>query len=284
MTTSADRTAWTPGRVIRRIVRYLLLTALSVTIVYPIGWMILTSLRDNGHALSDPFGLSGSWGLDNYVELVTNGSLLDWVVNSVLVNVCSVVGIVVLSALMAYAFSAFDFRGKNALFVLLIVGLTVPPQALVVAGYRWISLFALENSYLGLIVTYCGWTSFGVLVLRRFFDSVPSELREAAIVDGASHMRILWRILLPLARPSVVTVTIFSVVWVWNDFVYPLVYVQNQDMYTLPVGVLQFTGRSTSQIAVQMGVLTVATALPLLVYFLFRKQFVRGLLEGAVKG
>lgn len=278
------RHTWTLGRLARRIVLYLVMAALSVTIVYPVLWMVVTSLRDNGHALSHPFGFSGSWGLRNYVELLTGGSLLDWVGNSVVVNVFSVVGILVLSALMAYAFSTFEFRGKNALFVLVIIGLTVPPQALVVAGYRWISLFALENTYLGLIVTYCGWTSFGVLVLKRFFDSVPKELREAAIVDGASHMRILWRILLPMARPSVVTVTIFSVIWVWNDFVYPLVYLQNQDMYTLPVGVMQFTGRSTSQIAVQMGVLTFATALPLLVYLAFRKQFVRGLLEGAVKG
>jgi multiple sugar transport system permease protein len=267
-----------------RLLRYVLLTLLAVTIVYPLVWMATASLRSNSAALSDPFGFGGRWSLDNYRFLIADGRLLTWVGNSVLVDVISVALIAGLSAVAAYGFSTFEFRGKQVWFGLLIVGLMVPPQALVIAGYRWIELFNIQDTYLALIVTYCGWTPFGILVMRNFFDSVPKELREAAVMDGASHTRIFLQVLLPLARPSLLTVVIFNVIWVWNDFIYPLVYMQSPNRYTVPVGVLQFAGRSTSQIAVQMAVLAVATALPLLVYLVFRKQFVRGVLEGAVKG
>lgn len=267
-----------------RVLRYVLLTLLAVTIVYPLVWMATASLRSNTAALADPFGFGGRWSLDNYAYLVRDGRMLTWVANSVLVDVISVALIAALSAVAAYGFSTFEFRGKQVWFGLLIVGLMVRPQALVIAGYRWIELFNIQDTYLALIVTYCGWTPFGILLMRNFFDSVPKELREAAVMDGASHVRIFLQVLLPLARPSLLTVVIFNVIWVWNDFIYPLVYMQSPDRYTVPVGVLQFAGRSTSQVAVQMAVLAVATALPLLVYLVFRKQFVRGVLEGAVKG
>lgn len=274
----------TGGTLAGRILRYVLLGLLALTIIYPLVWMGTVSLRDNSAALANPFGFDGTWSLDNYVFLIEDGRLVTWITNSVIVNVLSVVGIALLAAVAAYGFSTFEFRGKNVWFGLLIIGLMVPPQALVIAGYRWIEVLGIENSYLALVMTYLGWTPFGILVMRNFFDSIPRELREAAIMDGASHTRIFLRVMLPLARPALTTVIIFNVIWVWNDFIYPLVYIQSPDLYTVPVGVLQFAGRSTSQIAVQMAVLAVATALPLLVYLVFRKQFVHGVLEGAVKG
>jgi multiple sugar transport system permease protein len=268
----------------RRTVRYLALTVLSLTILYPLLWMILNSFRDNRSVLVHPFGLGGSWGVGNYRELIDSGELVTWLTNSIVVNVFSVVLISLLAALAAYGFSVFKFRGKNILFGTVILGLTIPPQALAVAGFRWVSLLDLQDSRLGLIFTYGGWTSFGILMLRNFFDSVPVEIKEAAVVDGASHLRIFWQVMLPLARSPMLTVVIFSAIWVWNDFVYPLVYIQSESRYTIPVGIFEFTGRTTTEIATQMSVLTVATALPLLAYLAFRKQFIRGLLEGAVKG
>jgi multiple sugar transport system permease protein len=278
------RSAKPLGAIVRRVILYVVLGAVSVTIIFPVLWMLSTSLRDNGSVLIHPFDFSGTWGLQNYVELFQSGEIINWLGSSIFVNVVSVALIGVLSVLGAYGFSAYNFRGKNVLFVIVIIGLTIPPQALVVAGFRWISLFDLQDSYLSLIFTYGGWTSFGILLMRNFFDSVPKELREAAVVDGASQLRIFAQVYLPLARSPLVTVLIFTAVWVWNDFIYPLVYIQTEEMYTLPVGVLQFTGRTTVELATQMGVLTFATALPLIMYLIFRKQFMRGLLEGAVKG
>jgi ABC-type glycerol-3-phosphate transport system permease component len=279
-----ENTRGRASAVVRRVILYVVLGIVSLTIILPVLWMLSTSLRDNGSVLIHPFDFSGKWGFDNYISLFTSGEILDWLGSSIFVNVVSVALIGVLSVLGAYGFSAYNFRGKNVLFVIVIVGLTIPPQALVIAGFRWISLFDLQDTYLSLIFTYGGWTSFGILLMRNFFDSVPKELREAAIMDGASQLRIFAQVYLPLARSPLVTVLIFTAVWVWNDFIYPLVYIQTEQMYTLPVGVLQFTGRTTVELATQMAVLTFATALPLIMYLIFRKQFMRGLLEGAVKG
>jgi ABC-type glycerol-3-phosphate transport system permease component len=274
----------TPAAMVRRGILYVVLAAISVTVLFPVLWMFTTSFRDNGSVLQAPFDFSGTWGIANYVELFQAGDLFNWLGSSIFVNICSVTLIGALSVLGAYGFSAFHFRGKNVLFMILIVGLTIPPQALVIAGFRWISLFDLQDSYFALIFTYGGWISFGILLMRNFFDSVPKELREAALMDGASQFRIFWQVYLPLARSPLVTVLIFTAVWIWNDFIYPLVYIQTEEMYTLPVGVLEFTGRTTVELATQMAVLSFATALPLIMYLTFRKQFMRGLLEGAVKG
>jgi ABC-type glycerol-3-phosphate transport system permease component len=271
-------------RTVRRVLLYVVLGLLAITILYPVLWMLATSLRDNGSVLIHPFDFSGVWGFGNYIKLFQEGEILRWLGSSVFVNITSVLLIAVLSVLAGYGFSAYNFPGKNLLFVLLIIGLTIPPQALVVAGFRWITLWGIENTYWSLIFTYGGWTSFGILMMRNFFDAVPKELREAAIMDGASQFRIFRQVYLPLARSPLTTVLIFTAVWVWNDFIYPIVYLQSEDLYTIPIGVLQFTGRTTVQLATQMAVLTFATALPLIMYLIFRKQFMRGLLEGAVKG
>jgi len=269
---------------LRGLWRYPFLVALSLTIVYPLAWMVYSAFKTNSAILSDPFSFPLHPTLQNFRDLLADGEVPVWLQNSTLVTVVSVVAIVGLSAAAAYGFSTFSFRGKTPLFAFLLIGLMVPPQALVIAGYKWITVLNLQDSYGGLIFTYCAWTPFGILVLRNFFDSVPKELREAALVDGASHLRIFWQVLLPLARPQLTTIAIFNVIWVWNDFIYPLVYIQSQDKYTVPVGVLQFQGRSSAALGTQMAVLAVATALPLLVYVVFRRQFVRGIVQGAVKG
>jgi multiple sugar transport system permease protein len=274
----------TVGGVARRTILYIVLGAISVSVLFPVLWMFSASFRDNGSVLTSPFSFSGTWGIGNYLELFRSGDLFNWLGSSILVDVCSVALIGALSVLGAYGFSAYNFRGKNTLFIILIVGLTIPPQALVIAGFRWISLFDLQDTYFSLIFTYGGWVSFGILLMRNFFDSVPKELREAALMDGASQFRIFRQVYLPLARSPLVTVMIFTAVWIWNDFIYPLVYIQTEQMYTLPVGVLEFTGRTTIELGTQMAVLSFATALPLIMYLAFRKQFMRGLLEGAVKG
>ena len=271
-------------RIVRRTILYVVLGILGSSILFPVLWMLGTSLRDNTSVLIHPFDFSGVWGFGNYIKLFEQGDIIKWLGSSVFVNITSVLLIAVLSVLGGYGFSAYNFRGKNVLFVLLIIGLTIPPQALVVAGFRWITIFGIENTYWSLIFTYGGWTSFGILMMRNFFDAVPKELREAATMDGASQFRIFRQVYLPLARSPLTTVLIFTAVWVWNDFIYPIVYLQSEDLYTIPIGVLQFTGRTTVQLATQMGVLTFATALPLIMYLIFRKQFMRGLLEGAVKG
>jgi ABC-type glycerol-3-phosphate transport system permease component len=263
---------------------YLLMTLVAVSILFPVVWMLYSSVKSNQDILQSVFALPHRIDLENYRNLFNGGQMPVWLLNSAVITLVSVAGIAVFSALAAYAFAAFEFRGKEKLFVFCLIGLMIPPQALIVSGFKWMSLFALIGSRWALILTYLGWISFGVLVLRNFFQAVPKEIVEAARIDGAGHWRIFTRIMLPLARPSLGTVVVLNFMWVWNDFIYPLVYVDSADRYTIPLGILQYQSRLGVQWGTQMAALSVAAGVPLIVYIIFQRQFIRGVLAGSLKG
>lgn len=260
---------------------FLLLTAV---ILYPLVWMAYSSFKDNTDIFANVFALPRTLYLGNYLTVFTEGAMGIYFRNSLLVSVVSVAGLMAFSSLAAYAFATFRFRGSTALFLVLLLGLMVPPQALIISGFKLMAILNLLDSYWALIFTYFGWTSFGILVLRNFFQSVPRDIKDAARVDGAGHWAMFIQIMLPLARPSLSTVAIFYFMWVWNEFIYPLVYMQTPEKYTIPLGVLFFNGRYTVEWGLQMAALAVATIVPLIVYYVFQKQFIRGIMAGALKG
>lgn len=266
------------------IVLYPIFLLLAALILYPLAWMLYSSFKDNAAIFANVFGLPKSLYLDNYLTVFTKGAMGVYFANSIFISVASVIGLVVFSSLAAYAFASFRFRGSTAIFIVLLLGLMVPPQALIISGFKLMSILHLLDTYWALIFTYFGWTSFGILVLRNFFESVPRDIKDAARVDGAGHWAMFSQIILPLARPSIATIAIFYFMWVWNDFIYPLVYMQTPDKYTIPLGVLFFNSRYNIQWGLQMAALAVATIVPLIVYYVFQKQFIRGILAGALKG
>jgi len=263
---------------------YVVMTIVALSIAAPVIWMIYSSFKTNNAVLSNTFSLPTSLYLGNFADLFSSGgNMLTWLTNSVVITVLSVIGLVVVSSLAAYGFATFDFRGRELFFLFMLLGLMIPSQALIIAGFQWISILHLLNAYSGLIVTYLGWSSFGILVLRNFFQSVPKELTEAARLDGANHWQVFTRIMLPLARPSISTVVILNFMWIWNDFLYPLIYTSDEDKYTVAVGVLQFQSRAGVQWGTQLAALSIAAAVPLVVFLVFQRQFIRGLMEGAIK-
>ena len=266
------------------LVLYPVLLLLAALILYPLVWMIYSSFKSNPDIFADVFALPKNLYLDNYLTVFTTGAMGVYFRNSLLVSILSVAGLLVFASLAAYAFASFKFRGSTPIFMILLLGLMVPPQALIISGFKLMSLLDLLNTYWALIFTYFGWTSFGILVLRNFFQSVPRDIKDAARVDGAGHWQMFTQIMLPLARPSLSTIAIFYFMWVWNEFIYPLVYMQSPEKYTIPLGVLFFNSRYTVEWGLQMAALAVATIVPLIVYYVFQKQFIRGILAGALKG
>lgn len=273
-----------PTVTIKALLIYPVFLAISVVILFPIVWMFYSSFKSNADIFANVFSLPTSLYLDNYREVFELAGLGDFFRNSVIVSVVSVVGLLALSTTAAYAFAFMRFRWKTPLFLLFLLGLMVPPQALIISGYGWMSILGLLDSYWALIFTYFGWSAFGILVIRNTFESIPREMVDSAHIDGAGHWGIFRHIMLPLARPSVSTVAIFLFMWIWNDFLYPLVYVQSEERYTLPLGIMFLNGKYSPEWGLQMAGLTVATAVPLLVYYVLQKQFVRGIMAGALKG
>jgi ABC-type glycerol-3-phosphate transport system permease component len=266
------------------LVLYPVFLLIAAVILYPLVWMTYSSFKENADIFANVFALPSSLYLGNYVTVFTQGAMGLYFRNSLFISVVSVAGLLVFSSLAAYAFASFRFRGSTPLLMILLLGLMVPPQALIISGFKLMSILNLIDTYWALIFTYFGWTSFGILVLRNFFQSVPRDVKDAARVDGAGHWQMFSQIMLPLARPSISTVAIFYFMWVWNEFIYPLVYMQTPEKYTIPLGVLFFNGRYTVEWGLQMAALAVATIVPLAVYYMFQKQFIRGILAGALKG
>jgi ABC-type glycerol-3-phosphate transport system permease component len=266
------------------IVLYAIFVVVAATILYPLVWMVYSSFKPNDDIFAHVFGLPHKLYFHNFVEVFQTGHLGIFFRNSLFISGVSTAGIVLLSSMTAYAFTVMSFPGKKWLFLFFLIGLMVPAQALIISGYRWISILGLIDTYWALILMYLSGVSFGILVLRDFFESVPREIREAARMDGAKHWHLYTRIMLPLARPSLATIGILYFMAIWNDFLYPLLFLQSSDHYTVPLGIFLLSDRYHIEWGVQMAGLTVATAVPVIVYLIFQRQFVRALTAGSLKG
>jgi ABC-type sugar transport system, permease component len=256
----------------------------AVVVLFPLVWMFYTSFKSQFEIFQDPFGLPSSLNLDNYIHAWTTGDFSKYFFNSVVVTIPSVAATVAVSALAAYAFARIPFRWRNALYLFMLAGLIVPPQAIVIPAFLIVSHLGLISNFLALIFTYMSWCPIGILILTPFFASIPRDIEDAARVDGASRFAIFWRISLPLAQPALATVAIFYFVFIWNDFLYPLLYLQDQSMVTVPIGLVLFNSRYQVNWGLQTSALSIATIVPLVCYLMFQSRFVRGLTAGSMKG
>ena len=198
----------------------------------------------------------------------------------------AVVGIsAVLSILSGYAFGMMRFRGSELLFYVFLLGLMVPMEAIIVPLYYDFRDLGLTDTYWALILPQVGTSvAFGTFWMRAFFRGVPRSLVEAARIDGASSWFTLWRVLLPLARPAVLTMTVLLFMWTWNEFLLALVMVSDESLRTAPLGLSFFQGRNTSDLTL-LAAGSVIVALPVVVLYVFlQRHFIRGMLAGAVKG
>lgn len=263
---------------------YFIFIAVFVLVLYPLIWMFYSSFKTQWEIFGSPFGLPKRLNFDNYVEAWTTGNFGRYFFNSVFVTIPSVFGVLLISALAAFAFARFKFRGNNALFYFILIGIMVPPQSIVIPAFQLVSRLHLINNFASLFFTYMSWCPVGIFILRAFFKSLPEELLDAAKVDGASSLRMFWQIALPLAKPALATVAIFYFVWVWNDFIYPLLYLQDSAKSTIPLGLMLFRGQYRTDWGLQAAALSIASFVPILFYMLFQDKFVKGLTAGAVKG
>lgn len=273
-----------PMQILTATVTYLIFLLFLMVVLYPMIWMFYTSFKEQWQIFADPFALPSSLNLANYTKAWTTGNFRLYFFNSVIITLPSVIGILLVSSLAAYAFARFRFYGSGVLFVFFLIGIMVPPQAIVIPAFQIVSRLGLINNFLGLIFTYLSWCPVGIFIMTTFFRGLPIEIEDAAKIDGASALGIFWRIALPLAKPALATVAIFYFVWVWNDFMYPLLYLQNDRMSTIPMGLMLFNGKYQVDWGMQTAALSIATFVPIFFYMIFQDKFVKGLTAGAVKG
>jgi raffinose/stachyose/melibiose transport system permease protein len=266
------------------VLNYLLMIACSMVAIYPLVGVFLASLYPSGPGgAPSGFSLPPSFEWHNYVAAWDQGKFAASFTTSIVVAAVMVPASVGLSILGGFAFATMRFRGSRALFYLFILGLIIPTEATIVPLYYDVRNLGLLDTYWALILLETsGELAFGIFWMRAAFISAPRSLLEAARIDGASSWRTLWRILVPFARPAILTLTVLTFADSWNEFFLALVFTVNH--MTAPAGLASFSGRFTTNVPlVSAGAVIVAVPI-LVVFIIFQRQFIRGVLTGAVKG
>jgi raffinose/stachyose/melibiose transport system permease protein len=262
---------------------YAILGAFSLLALLPVAGIVVTALQDQDELAA--FGTFGGLHFENFADAWRDGSFGTYLRSSAIVTVTVVAVSVLLSIMAGYAFGLMRFRGAEVLFYVFLLGLIVPTEAIVVPLYYDFRDLGLTDTYWALILPQIGTSvAFGTFWMRAYFRSVPRSLVEAARIDGASSWLVLWRVLLPLARPAVLTMTVLLFMWTWNEFLLALVMVTDESLRTAPLGLSFFQGRNLTNLTL-LAAGAVIVALPVVVLYVFlQRHFIRGMLSGAVKG
>jgi multiple sugar transport system permease protein len=261
----------------------LLVAIAAVLMLVPMLWVLILSFKDNAALMADTSSVfSPPWTLGNYRSIVGEGQVFVWLLNSLVVSLAMTAGVLVLASLAGYGFARLDFPGRRVLFVIVLFGLAVPEQAVIIGRHQMFSAASLHNTYAALVLPGLSMP-FGVFLMTQYFRAIPKELDEAALLDGASRLRVFWRILLPLTLPAQATLGIFTFFHAWNDYWWPLISATDRDMLTLTVGVAatQMNFAQTEGLGFLMAQAVFAGLPTLLVYLVFQKYLVRAVAGAA---
>jgi raffinose/stachyose/melibiose transport system permease protein len=252
--------------------------------LFPILVMLVSGFKSTVEIFTNPFGLPAKWTLSNYVTAWNKANFALYFRNSVLVSAFSIAGIVLVSSMAAYILARYDFPLKRVVYLYILAGLVLPARLAVIPIFLLMRNIGLLNSLAGLVIVYvASGISFSAFLLTNFFRSIPMDLEDSARMDGAGSFRIYWRINLPLLRPALATVAIFNFINVWNDFFFPLIFINARAKRTIPLGIQAFFGEYAIQWDLLFAGLNIAI-IPVVVFFLIlSRQFISGLTEGAIR-
>lgn len=263
---------------------YLVLFTVATISLYPILLMILSSFKKSVDIYKDPLGFPSSFSLNTYRTLLYKIPFTTYFMNSLFVSIVSVVLIVVVCSLASFYIARFKFSWNHALFFIFLLGMMIPIKLGIVPLFILMRDLGLINSLWSLILmnTATG-IPLSMLILTGFFKTIPSELEEAARMDGAGNLRVLWYVVLPLMRPALGTVVIINFIAAWNDFFFPLIFITEKMKRTIPVGMMSLFGEHSADWGSLFAGLTLASLPMILLFFIASKQFMEGLTAGAIK-
>lgn len=260
------------------------MAALALVFFFPLVWMVLSSFKTNGAIFQSPFALPESIDFSRWVEAWEVGNLGKYALNSAIVTGTSVFLILLIASLAAFAFSRYRFRGRSLAMGLFALGLLLPLQSYFIAQSNLFTQLAITDTRWALIIPY---TAMGLplatFLLKVFMDGLPDELFDAARIDGASDLRTYRAVALPLLRPGLATVAIFSALAAWNEFLLALLYIQDDDLKTIPTGLLAFSTRYTTDYSLLFSALAIVTIPMVVIYIVFNRHIVDGITAGSVK-
>jgi multiple sugar transport system permease protein len=272
-----------PGKTARSMSKQAVLILVSVLLGFPLLWMVLTSFKTNPQSLAVPvvwWPRPFKW--NNYPEFLSAVPFYRYFLNTLMYAAVTIVGVSISSSLVAYGFSRIRWRGRDVLFQVMVSTLLIPFFATLIPLFVMYKKFHMVGWYLPLMVpTFLGSSVFSTFLLRQFFMTIPESLSDAARVDGANEFYIYSRIILPMAKPAMATVILFQFIYCWNDYIGPLIYINNQVWYPLSLGLYQVLGTYTTNWPWVMAAATAATAPIVILFFFTQRTFIEGI---AVQG
>lgn len=269
----------------RNLPLHVILMVVGAVMVVPLLYAVLSGFKSTDELSRNPVGLPESWVAGNYTDILGSGDFWRLIGNSTLIAVGTTVLVVAVSALSAFSFARFAFRGREGLFTLFTMGLMFPFAVAALPLFLLLRSMGLLDNPLGVILPQAAFgLPMTIIILRGFFREIPGELEEAATLDGCSSFGFFWRVLLPMARPALGTVSVLAVVTSWNNFFLPLLVFTDSTWWTIPIGVQQFQGQYSADYARVFAYLVLAMVPALAFYSVAERQLVGGLTAGATKG
>ncbi|MGW0230468.1 carbohydrate ABC transporter permease [Actinopolymorpha singaporensis] len=283
----STRSSATSGTAIaRKAVLYAVLAALAAVFSIPMLWLVSTSLKAQGQVFAyPPVWIPNPVRWANYLEAMDRAPLLVWLANTAMITILAMTGTLLSSSLVAFGFARLRFPGRRLLFYLLLSTMMLPdvvtlvPQFVLFRSLGWVDTFAPL-----VVPAFLGGGAFNVFLVRQFYLTIPRDFDEAARLDGASNLRIWWHIMLPLSRPVLVAVGIFSFVYHWNDFLLPLIYLQSEGNKTLALGLRAFISPTDASWNISMAASMFLVVPVLIVFFVAQRQFIRGVVMTGISG
>lgn len=270
-------------RVIRVII-YVLLIVMAALMLVPFLWMLSASFKMNKDVFAFPIEwIPSNPRVRNYVDIWTKIPLLTFIFNTAKLTIIVTLLQLFTSSFAAYAFAKLNFKGKKTLFLGYIATIAVPWQAYMVPQFMMMRSWGLNNTHLAIICLQA-FSAFGVFLMKQFYEGVPTELCEAARIDGLSEYGIWWRIMLPLSKPALSTLTIFTFVATWNDFLGPLIYLTKTELKTIQIGLRMFISQYSAEYGLIMAASVIALIPVLIVFLALQKYFVQGVATAGLKG
>ena len=264
--------------------RQIVMIAATFLSLFPIYFMLISSFKTQDEYRENTWGLPTIYTLKNFVTSVGQEKFAERFVNSAILTIGAVLISSLFACLAAYAFARMNFRGKHTIFNLILALMVIPPVVMITPLFVSLVRWDLINYYQGVILIYTGLLlPFSIFLMTNFFKTIPREIVEAARIDGCSSLNMFWKILIPLSAPAIITMIVVNALWVWNELLIALVFLQKDEMKTVMVSVAAMRGRYYLDIPATMAGLLIATVPIILLYLFGQRYFIQGLTSGAVK-
>ncbi len=269
---------------ISKISIYVVLLIFSFITLFPFIWMLLTSLKTLPETMQMPPSiLPAKAQFINYQEALSRAPFAIYFLNSTFAALCSTVFLLIVTVLSAFGFAKFDFKGKNLIFTIMLVTLMIPGEMLIMTNFNTIAKLGLYDTRVALFIPYLA-SIFYIFLVRQFFMTIPHELYLSAKVDGSSDLQFLFKILIPISKPVLITVAMLNIVASWNSYLWPLIITNSVNKRTLPIGLMQFTTDAGTEFNLLMAASTIIIVPIIILFIISRKYIVSGLTRGSVKG